>query len=80
MSYCRFLEGDVYVFMSVGGHLQCCACILDIEDWHSFEAKSTQEMVDHLKEHRGAGHHVPERVYADLWADDKENFPHENSN
>ena len=75
MSYCRFLEGDVYVFMSVGGHLECCACILDIEDWHSFEAKSTQEMIDHLEEHKKVGHFVPWGVVEHLWDDDKENFP-----
>jgi hypothetical protein len=81
MSYCRFLEGDVYVFMHVGGHLECCACFLgEMDPWGSFQAKSTQEMVDHLEKHKAAGHYVPERVFSDLWADDKENFPREDNN
>jgi hypothetical protein len=74
VSYCRFVEADVYVFMHVGGHLECCACILHKEDWGSFQADSTQKMIDHLIEHKNAGHHIPEHVYANLWADDAENF------
>lgn len=76
MSYCRFLEADVYVFMHVGGHLECCACFLgEREPWGSFQAKSTQEMVDHLEKHTAAGHFIPGHVVPDLWADDAENFP-----
>lgn len=33
MSYARFLEGDVYVFMSVSGRLECCGCILQDREW-----------------------------------------------
>ena len=75
MSYCRFLEADVYVFMHVSGYLDCCACIMSEEDWGSFSAHSTQEMVDHLRIHQSRGDYVPERVFDDLWADDAENFP-----
>ena len=28
MSYCRFSDGDVYLFRHVGGYFQCCACSL----------------------------------------------------
>ena len=77
MSYCRFLEGDVYVFMSVGGWLECCACTLAPEDWTSREFHSTQAMLDHLYEHRAVGHDVPDYVFDDIKADDKENFPDE---
>lgn len=28
MSYCRFSEGDVYMYHHVGGHIECCACSL----------------------------------------------------
>jgi len=28
MSYCRFLEGDVYMFYNVNGTIECCACSL----------------------------------------------------
>lgn len=64
------------MFMHVGGHLECCACFLRAkEPWSSFQADSTQKMVDHLEEHTTAGHYVPERVVGELWADDAENFP-----
>jgi hypothetical protein len=75
MSYCRFLEADVYVFMHVSGHLECCACFMSEDAWDSFEAHSTQEMIDHLNKHKAAGHDVPERVFKELWDDDAENFP-----
>ena len=28
MSYCRFSDGDVYMFAHVGGYIECCACSL----------------------------------------------------
>ena len=75
MSYSRFLGYDVYVFMSVGGFLDCCACILAHGDFgESFHAGDTQTMVDHLKKHELAGHKIPQNIYDNLWADDKENF------
>lgn len=64
--------------MHVGGHLECCACILHKQDWSSFQAYSTQEMVEHLEEHKVAGHYIPEHVVGDLWADDEENFGDKN--
>lgn len=36
---------------------------------------STKGMVEHLDEHRRAGHTVPDDVVPALWADDAENFP-----
>ena len=70
MSYCRFSNADVYVFMNVGGFLSCCRCWLgDREDFYS-----TEEMIAHLAEHRAAGHDVPEGIEDDLLADDHENF------
>lgn len=65
--------------MHVGGHLECCACFLgEREPWGSFQADSTQKMVDHLEEHKVAGHYIPEHVVGDLWADDEENFGDKN--
>lgn len=32
MSYCRFVEADVYVFLSDRG-LECCACSLQEREW-----------------------------------------------
>ena len=76
MSYCRFLEGDVYVYMDVAGHLTCSVCSLLPEDGPSgFYAHSTQEMISHLQEHRKAGDRIPSGVFSDLWADDERNFP-----
>jgi hypothetical protein len=76
MSYCRFGEGDVYVFMNVAGWLECCACSLaKTEDSVVFKAKSTQQMVDHLEKHIDDGDRVPQGIFYDLWRDDEENFP-----
>jgi hypothetical protein len=33
MSYCRFGEGDVYIFLSTSGLLECCGCILQQTEW-----------------------------------------------
>jgi hypothetical protein len=76
MSYARFgWDGsDVYVFMSVGEFLECCACILAHEDWESFQAGDTQTMIDHLNKHKNSGHNVPRDIYDHLWEDDEENF------
>jgi len=70
MAYARFSNADVYVFMSTSGHLECCGCRLG-DQW-SFD--STAAMVEHLAEHRAAGHDVPDGIEADLWADDQENW------
>jgi len=70
MAYARFSNADVYVFMSTSGHLECCGCHLG-EQW-AFD--STAAMVEHLAEHRAAGHNVPNGIEADLWADDQENW------
>jgi hypothetical protein len=50
-------------------------CFLDDhQDEGSFQAGSTQAMIDHLKRHELAGHVIPLDIYDNLWADDKENF------
>jgi hypothetical protein len=78
MSYCRFGEADVYVFMHVNGRLCCCGCSYHQDDDEPFfYADSTDAMIEHLKRHRADGHDVPERVFEDLRADDGENFPGE---
>jgi hypothetical protein len=71
MSYCRFGEADVYVYMDFDGYLACCGCILG-DTWHFH---STGDMVAHLQEHVTAGHQVPAWVIPALEADDAENFP-----
>lgn len=74
MSYCRFLEADVYVFMHVGGFLECSACILGHEEREPFDANDTQTMIAHLKKHVESNHNVPQHVFDNLIADDEENF------
>ena len=86
MSYARFgWDGsDVYVFVSVGGWIECCACwLIEEEDEYLrengqpfgfFHAYSTQEMVDHLNKHKEAGHCVPEYVFDRLWEEHEENM------
>ena len=87
MSYCRFgWEGsDVYIYMSTGGWIECCACSLqptrrgtllgeDFDIHESFKAYDTQEMIYHITQHREAGHHVPHYVEEELRNDDKENM------
>lgn len=70
MAYSRFSYADVYVFMSTSGYLDCCGCILGGPS--AFD--STQAMVDHLAEHRAAGHDVPDGIEAELWEDDRDNW------
>lgn len=71
MAYSRFSYADVYVFMSVNGHLECCGCWLGNE----WGFNSTDEMIAHLAEHREAGHDVPDNLEHDLRRDNDENFP-----
>lgn len=44
------------------------------EDFTSFQASSTEEMVNHLKAHTKNGDYVPEDTYMRLWRDNAENF------
>jgi hypothetical protein len=71
MSYCRFGQADVYVYLDARGYLACCGCILG-DEW---EFHSTDAMVEHLNAHTAAGHDVPSSVIPALRADDAENFP-----
>lgn len=75
MSYARWARNgsDVYVFAHIDGQIQCCGCPL-LDD-RSFDAWSTEAMVDHLAEHVGAGHTVPDRLVERLREDDEKNFP-----
>lgn len=64
MSYCRKNgeDSDVYLFLHVGGWLECCGCNLDPEHPH-YIAFSRIEMIKHLGEHRKQGDKVPERAF-----------------
>lgn len=60
---------DVYVFLSIGGFLDCCGCSLGSNS--GFD--STDAMLAHLQEHREAGHNVPDGCIAGLERDRAEN-------
>lgn len=42
MSYCRFIEGDVYLFFHVGGYYDCCACLL-ADKVHTIFTKGSED-------------------------------------
>lgn len=63
MSYCRFIEADVYVFEDTGGFFCCCGCSLSEINWGSFNCTHRSQMIDHLKKHQELGDYVPEHVF-----------------
>ena len=69
MSYCRFGEADVYVYDSVQGWFECCACLLKSEFLVSFTTKTRSRMIAHLEEHIAEGHIVPTYVIERLQAE-----------
>ena len=86
MSYARFGDGDVYVYLSTDGRLECVMCALgDVcvfcdrvgARCPSVQASfdSTDGMIAHLAAHRAAGHSVPDGIEDALRADDATNFP-----
>lgn len=72
MSYARFgwEDSDVYVFLAVEGHLECCSCQLTNA---TQRFASTAEMIDHLAEHTRQGHTVPKSTIEGLLAEAEEN-------
>lgn len=76
MSYCRFGESDAYIFDHIYHGLFCQVCFLMPEETHYsafFEEDITintdfiagydyDKMLDHIAEHRAAGHYIPEDV------------------
>jgi hypothetical protein len=62
MSYCRFTDGDVYMYEHVAGGIYCQLCglkeIQNCEVWFC----NCRDALNHLKEHLKAGHKVPQRA------------------
>lgn len=83
MSYARPSYSDLYIYMNMSGELECLGCIFAPTTLmhHStgkqgvaFRAKNTLRMINHIQEHRDAGHNVPDGIEERLLEDDKENF------
>lgn len=58
MSYCRFSEGDVYMYPSEEG-IECCLCLL-APPWLTLQTE--RDALAHLLAHRAAGHTVPQHA------------------
>lgn len=78
MSYCRFSNADAYIFWACAdcdlpSAVECCSCWLlpvKAHGFHeSFRAASFTAMLDHVADHRAAGHSIPGYVDEELRAD-----------
>lgn len=61
MSYCRWGQGDVYLF-SDGIQIFCSLCTIEKE--RSFKTRTAA--IEHLRLHRLLGHDVPESAFEKL--------------
>lgn len=69
MSYCRFSNGDVYLYFSVGNYISCCGCSL-IEDDGSTTTDTDlsqrfytfTDAIEHMNTHKQQGHKFPDDV------------------
>ena len=80
MSYCRFIEADIYLFWSSTGGIECCACLLRGRKRGSLFPESQifetfKAALEHVADHRDAGHHVPLDVDARIIEDALEHGP-----
>ncbi len=71
MSYCRWGNGDLYIYADVQGGLTCSGCRLlhGAGRWRDFHCTTRSEMLRHIESHRLAGHRVLEEVIARLRAE-----------
>lgn len=69
MSYARFGcdDSDVYVYADVRGGITCCGCA--INDGDIVNVKTSGYMIEHLNNHRAAGHLVPDFTYEEIIED-----------
>jgi len=66
MSYCRFgKDSDVYMYMHVLGHIDCCGCSIS-QDGLSVALYSKTDALFHLVEHIIAGDAVLPRALSRL--------------
>jgi phosphotransferase system IIA component len=64
MSYCRFSDGDVYLYYSVKGMFVCCGCLL--HEGKNVEMDTLFETIKHLNKHVEKGDKVPEYAFERL--------------
>lgn len=75
MSYCRFVEADVYIYDDISLGIICCACSMQpVTETGIFPGNFVAEydrqlMLDHIAEHRQQGDYVPEHVDKELKAE-----------
>jgi hypothetical protein len=67
MSFARFLEGDVYIYLNTEGLYECCSCGLA---GCCVLLPTATEMLAHVEEHRRAGHEIPDRCVPELRAEE----------
>jgi hypothetical protein len=75
MIYSKFGESDVYVYSVPSRGLVCGMCYFGDELEISFNAESTQEMIDHLNAHQKIGHSLPPNLPSLLLLDNLVNYP-----
>lgn len=80
MSYCRFIEADIYLYPDCHGGVVCCWCPL-VEKEHSeyvfgcsCRGETFEEVERHIKQHIEKGHHVPDDVIDRLREDFETGF------
>lgn len=66
MSYSRFIDSDIYIYPSVLGDICCSGCLLYGK---SINIEDDQILVDHIKEHRDAGHNIPGGLEEEILTD-----------
>lgn len=80
MSYARFGSGgsDIYLFAHYAGFVQCCGCLLrpSLPDEESENLHSAVAVVEHLRLHVAAGHHVKEKLLDPAFYPDDDFVPY----
>lgn len=73
MAYCRFSDGDIYLYQSIGGGIFCDMCPLQPPLTSADAAANVfatyDETIAHVQKHIAAGHHVPDGVIEELERD-----------
>lgn len=64
MAYCRFSDGDVYLYHSSGGGIVCCDCRLKEKSGSQADPVFSRrsEVLAHIAKHREAGHVIPKKA------------------